>query len=136
MSRQRTFRRGLAVLLAFFALNAFAGGLYAMVGAKAVPVGWLDGSPFSSYFVPGVFLFAVVGGTCALAAIAVLARWSLALELAALAGSIVMVWIAIQMAVIGFVSWMQPATACAGVLILLLVLGLEPRHAVSAWRTR
>src|SRR6185503_7859661 len=33
-------------LLAFGALNAFAGGLYGMSGAPDVPREWLEGSPF------------------------------------------------------------------------------------------
>jgi len=136
MSGRKTLRLGLETLLGFLAINAFAGGLYGMAGAKAVPVEWLEGSWFSSYFVPGLILFAVVGGTCALAAIAMFARWNLALELAALAGSVVIVWLAIEVAVIGFVSWLQPATGCAGVLILLLVYVHESAHSASAWRTR
>jgi hypothetical protein len=45
-------RRALGVLLAFGAINAFAGGYYGLSGAKGVPVEWPDGSPFGSYFIP------------------------------------------------------------------------------------
>jgi hypothetical protein len=41
-------RRALGVLLAFGAINAFAGGYYGVSGAKSVPVEWLDGSPFAN----------------------------------------------------------------------------------------
>ena len=34
-----------------------------------------------------------------------------------------LVWIGVQVAIIGYVSWMQPATAIGGLLILLLALG-------------
>ena len=33
-----------------------------MAGAENVPVEWLQGSPFHSYFIPGLFLFLTVGG--------------------------------------------------------------------------
>ncbi|NLB82118.1 MAG: hypothetical protein GX800_11050 [Clostridiaceae bacterium] len=32
-----------------------------MAGAKGVPGEWLKGSPFSDYFIPGLFLFIVIG---------------------------------------------------------------------------
>jgi hypothetical protein len=122
------FRRNLGVLLAFLAINAFAGGIYAMAGATGIPVDWLDGSPFSSYFVPGLILFVVVGGAFTLAAIALFWGWSLDFELAALAGSVLLVWVTIQLAVIGFVSWLQPATGGAAIAILLMVYGYKYRH--------
>ena len=56
-------RYTLGVLLAFGALNAFGGGYYGMQGAEGVPLEWLEGSPFKDYFLPGLILFAVVGGS-------------------------------------------------------------------------
>lgn len=35
------------------------------------------------------------------------------------AGAIVLGWLAVETAVIGYVSWMQPATTMRGVLVLL-----------------
>jgi hypothetical protein len=57
------FRYVLGSLLAFGALNAFAGGYYGMSGAEDVPKEWLEGSPFDDYFIPGLVLFVVVGGS-------------------------------------------------------------------------
>ena len=53
-------RYSLGGLLAFGALNAFAGGYYGMSGAEDVPREWLEGSPFEDYFIPGLILFLVV----------------------------------------------------------------------------
>jgi hypothetical protein len=36
------------------------------------------------------------------------------------AGTVVLVWIGVQLAIIGYVSWMQPATLLAGVFVLIL----------------
>jgi hypothetical protein len=77
-------RYSLGGLLAFGALNAFAGGYYGMSGAEDVPREWLEGSPFADYFIPGIVLFVVVGGSLLAAAIAVLAGLRLA-RLAAIA---------------------------------------------------
>lgn len=120
-------RRLLGTLLAFLALNAFGGGVYGMGGAPAVPTAWLAGSPFQSYFWPGVVLFAGVGGTLAVVALAVFMRHGAQRGLARFAGSLLLAWIAAQVAIIGFVSWLQPAMALAGLAILAMAEQLPPR---------
>lgn len=110
----------LGALLAFGALNAFAGGYYGLTGAEGVPLEWLEGSIFDDYFIPSLILFVVVGGALMLAAIAVAARSRIAGVAARAAGYIVLFWICVQLAIIGYVSWMQPATLVAGLLIIWL----------------
>lgn len=114
----------LGSLLAFVALNAFAGGYYGMSGAKGVPTEWLAGSPFRDYIIPSLILFVFVGGSFLLAAIAVFARLRIARPAAFSAVVIVFGWLAAQVAIIGYVSWMQPATAIAGFFTLILVWSL------------
>jgi hypothetical protein len=113
-------RLTLGALLAFGALNAFGGAWYGLAGAKGVPTEWLEGSPFSSYFIPSLVLGIVVGGSFLLAAVAVFRRWRSARLLAFGAGAVVLGWLAVQVAIIGYISWMQPTTALAGALILAL----------------
>jgi hypothetical protein len=110
----------LAALLTFGAINAFAGGYYGLSGANGVPLEWLAGSPFSDYFIPSLILFVVVGGVFSFAAIAVFMRSRLARVSAFVAGTVVLVWIGVQLAIIGYVSWMQPTTLLAGVFVLIL----------------
>jgi hypothetical protein len=110
----------LGVLLAILALNAFGGGLYAMTGADGVPVAWLEGSAFATYFVPGIILFAIVGGTALLAAISVFAGRLDADDHAKLAGWTLVIWLVTQLAIVGFVSFLQPATAVLALAILNL----------------
>ncbi len=113
-------RLALGGLLAFGAMNAFAGGLYGLAGAKGVPLEWLRGSPFKDYFVPSLILVVVVGGSLLIAAIAVLARLRRARLAAFAAGVVLLLWITVQIALIGYVSWMQPTTAIGGLLVLVL----------------
>jgi predicted CoA-binding protein len=124
-------RYSLGALLAVGALNAFGGGIYGLTGARAVPKEWLAGSPFRDYFLPSLILFAIVGGAFLVSAIAVFARWRRARLLAAAAGAIVLGWIAAQVWIIGYVSWLQPTTAIAGLLILALA-SLFPGKADSS----
>ena len=119
-SVQNRIRHALGVLLAFVALNAFAGGYYGMSGAADVPREWLQGSPFRDYFIPGLFLFVVIGGSFLFAAIAVFGRLPKARLAAFSAAIIVLAWLAVQVSIIGYVSWMQPATTIAGIIFLSL----------------
>ena len=117
---QTTMRYSLGVLLAFAALNAFGGGYYAMSGAKGVPIEWLNGSLFQDYFIPGLVLFFIIGGAFLIAAILVFGRSRIARVATFTAVIIVFIWLGVQIAIIGYVSWMQPATACVSLLILFL----------------
>jgi hypothetical protein len=125
--RPAAFRYVLGGLLAFGALNAFGGGYYGMAGAEDVPKEWLAGSPFDDYFIPGLVLFVVVGGSFLAAAIAVFGRLRIARTAAFGAGAIVLGWLAVETAIIGYVSWMQPATTIGGLLVLLFAW-LLPRE--------
>ena len=110
----------LGILLAFESLCAFGGGAYGLMGAKAIPAEWLKGSPFHSYFIPSLILFFIVGGSCLTATIAVFSNSRNARRLSFLAGVILLGWIGVQLAIIGFVSWLQPETAVVGIAVLAL----------------
>jgi hypothetical protein len=113
-------RYALGGLLALVALNAAGGGWYGLSGAEGIPTEWLRGSPFRTYVGPSLILLLVVGGSSLAAAIAVLLRRPSAVVLATSAGVILLGWIAVQLTILGYVSWMQPAAAAAGVIILAL----------------
>jgi hypothetical protein len=118
-------RYSLGSLLALLALNAFAGGYYGLAGAEGVPVEWLEGSPFDSYLIPSLVLFIVVGGSALTAAVAVFRKLPEARMTALLCVCIVFTWLITQVAIIGYVSWMQPATAAAAAFILILTILLS-----------
>jgi hypothetical protein len=111
----------LGILLLIVAVNAFGGGYYGMSGAPNVPVEWLRGSPFKTYFIPALILFFGVGGISLIASILVFTNHAVARKMAFYAGVIIMGWLITQVIIIGYVSWMQPATAVAAILILVLV---------------
>jgi hypothetical protein len=115
-SQSSTVRYALEGLLAFGALNAFAGGYNGLSGAQGVPTEWLQGSPFSDYYIPSLILIVVVGGTLFLGALAVFVRFRITRVAAFGAGTVVLVWLVVQVAIIGYVSWMQPTTAVGGLL--------------------
>jgi hypothetical protein len=116
----RLVRYTLRGLLGLLAVNAFAGGWYAMAGAEGVPRDWLEGTAFSTYRVPGLILFAIVGGTAAIAAVSTFAGHPQAAIAARLAGWTLVIWLAAQVSIIGLVSWLQPITMAVAVAILVL----------------
>ena len=119
-STEKLIRYAVGLLLLFIAINAFGGGYYGMSGARDVPIEWLKKSPFQSYFIPGLTLFVVVGGTSLCAAVMVFKRFHYARNTAFVSGIIILIWLSVQIAIIGYVSWMQPTTAIAALLILFL----------------
>lgn len=119
-SSGKLIRFSLGFLLAFAALNAFGGGYYGMAGAEGVPLEWLEGSPFHNYFIPGLILFVVVGGVFLFASVGVFVRFRFARKISFLAVVVVFGWLAVQLSIIGYVSWMQPVTALTAVVILIL----------------
>lgn len=68
-----------------------------------------------------------VGGVCLVVAILVLKRHRFARQAGYVAGSLLLAWIAVQVGIIGYVSWMQPAVAISGILIILLTTQIS-RH--------
>lgn len=116
----RRVRYTIGFLLLFLTINAFAGGYYGMKGAKNIPLEWLDGTPFSSYFIPSLFLFFVIGGICLFATVALFSNHPLGTKIAFLSAVIIILWLLVQVMLIGYVSWLQPATAFIALVIIFL----------------
>jgi hypothetical protein len=136
-STRPAIRYLLGSLLAFGALNAFAGGYYGLAGAEGVPREWLEGTPFNDYFYPSLILLVVVGGSCLVAAAAVFARFRVGRFAAFAAAAVLLIWLAVELLMLGYISWMQPATAAGAFVVLILAWLLPSRAPHSAdWRRR
>lgn len=115
-------------LEAFLAIGALGGGLALMLGPRGenvpLPVSLLEGSPFDSYFWPGLILFTVLG--IGPAVVAILAwrrqRWAPLLTLGV--GTGLLIWLAVQIAIIGYSSNppLQPIYLGLGIAIVLVGL--------------
>ncbi|WBM79141.1 hypothetical protein KIV56_11635 [Cryobacterium breve] len=123
--------RGILIgLLLFGAVSAFAGGILgAFLNGGGIPLTYLEGSPFSSYLVPGLVLGLIVGGTQLLGAIGLLRRAEWALIASVVAGFGMVIWIFVEIAVIRKYSALQTVYFTLGSAQLILVyalLGLAP----------
>ena len=113
-------RTTLIVLEIIIGVAAVGGGVYALTGAAAVPREYLQGTPFRSYFVPGLVLIIVVGGSMLLAATLLLIEASLARIVSLEAGVILIAWIGMQVSLIGYRHWLQPLMGFLGLVIVVL----------------
>lgn len=111
-------------LLLVQGLSGLAGG-FGLIGdptgeALGIPVEWLEGSPFRDYLIPGIVLFVVLGLEPLVVARAVWFGRPWSPPAAGLVGAALVVWIAVQILVIGYQA-RPPLQAVYGTLGVLLV---------------
>ncbi len=123
--------RVLIGLHTIIALNAVGGGIYGLIGAPGVPVAWLQRTPFASYLVPSLILLLFVGGSQAAACLSIATRAPRSRSFSLFAGAVLLGWIGTQVALIGYVSWLQPAVAVAALGNLTLASGLPDQQRAS-----
>lgn len=86
---------------------------------------WLAGTPFDDFFIPGLLLFWVVGGSYLTAGLCLIYQQPWARAAVFFAGATLTIWIIVQIALLGPATWLQPLLLAGG----LFTLGL-------AWRLR
>jgi hypothetical protein len=135
---QGVARRILIVFLWFGAASAFGGAVLAIVANGAgVPLSLLDGTPFTSFLVPGLILGIVIGGTQALAAVALHRAGRSSAMTASVAGFGMVIWVFVELALISEYFWLQGLYFGVGiaqlglVLVLLNVLNPHPQSVAS-----
>jgi len=113
----------------FLGVGAIGGGAALMLGPRGeiipLPISALAGTPFGSYLVPGLILFTVLGvGPLGAAALA-WRRHPIAPLLALGVGLALLIWIAVQIALIGYSSAppLQAVYLVLGFLIAFVGLG-------------
>jgi hypothetical protein len=124
-----SLRWPLLSIAAFLALGAIPAGVgFALRpdgGLVGMPLALLAGTPFDDFRVPGLVLALLVGGSTLAAAVLLAIRSPHAAGAALAAGAVTLGWIAVQLALIGYVSPLQPLVALLGVALVGL-----------AWRAR
>ena len=131
----------LIVLLALLAINAFYGGISLMLAPDGsllkMQPGWLDNSPFNSYFIPGLLLLLMNGVFPAVAIFGLVtknSRWFAWLNIyknrcwgwtfAIYSGIVTNIWIIVQQLM---AEYFILQTIIAAVGLLILVAALLPR---------
>ncbi|MEH7154984.1 hypothetical protein [Neobacillus drentensis] len=128
------------------ALSLVTGDFLLIIGAGAIAVGIMfilkpDGSnlgmtvdllkesPFSDFFIPGLFLMAANGILSIIAALLLFINYRYAGISVMVLGVVMFIWISAQVYWIGWESWLQPAFLAVGLVELLIGFFLEaPFH--------
>lgn len=114
------------VLEIVLSLGAIGGGIALMAGPHGeilpLPVSALAGSPFADYFVPGAILFTILGLGPLGAAFLAGRRHPLAPFLAFAVGAALLIWLVVQIAIIGYSNEppLQPIYLALGVVITVV----------------
>ena len=98
-----------------------------LTNGLGMPLSMLDGSPFTSFLVPGLILLVVVGGTQTLAAVLQIRRRRASLVWMAFAGFTMIIWILVETIVIqgfGLLQAFYFATGAVQIILTLALLGL------------
>jgi peptidoglycan/LPS O-acetylase OafA/YrhL len=128
----------LLLIEALVGLSALGGGYGLLSDAEGLGLeeSWLEGSPFEDYTIPGLFLLTVMGGGGVLAALLTWRRSPLAAPAAVVMGGVLVVWLIVETASIGFQGWQQTVFlfiygVCA---LALIVLGARQWRSVAAMK--
>jgi hypothetical protein len=117
--------RGVLALEVLLSVGAIGGGLILMLAPRGeimpLPLSALDGSPFDTYFVPGLILFGVLGLGPLVAARLAWLRHPLAPAAAFVVGTALIIWVGVEVAIIGYSNEppLQAIYLAVGVAILL-----------------
>ena len=106
--------RILLFLFFFIGLGAVAGSIGVMKEIMPFPEVWLQGTPFHSYFYPGLILCLAVGGSQFAAAFILLWRSSLSNVASLIAGLVLTGWMVGELRLIGFQAPIQGCFVAMG----------------------
>jgi uncharacterized membrane protein len=117
--------KGALALEAVLSIGALAGGVILVLAPRGeilpLPLSALAGSPFDTYFVPGLILFSVLGFGPLVAARLAWLRHPLAPIAALVVGAGLLIWVAVEIAIIGY-SNEPPLQAIYGILGVAILL--------------
>lgn len=118
-------RWALIVVGGFNALSAIGGGIGLLTpGSMGMPVEIIAGSIFPDFVWPAIILLVVIGGTQTLAVVEELRRARWARFWAAVAGIAMLIWIFVELAIMGGYSVLHGIYFVTGLIQVILVLAL------------
>jgi hypothetical protein len=122
------FAKAAVALEMLLSIGALGGGLVLMIAPRGeimpLPLSALAGSPFDTYFVPGLILFGVLGLGPLIAAALALRGHRLAPLAAIGTGATLLAWLAVEIAIVGYSNNppLQPFYLLLGIIISMVGL--------------
>jgi hypothetical protein len=103
---------------------AVAGGVYLLAGARGLPREWLGGTPFRTFFWPGLVLLVAVGGSLLAAAALLVAQAHVGRLVSVEAGVVLLGWSGVLLATVGYRHWLQSLSFALGIAVVVLSFAL------------
>jgi hypothetical protein len=124
----------LSIMVGIVALVALVSGMLLMIHPDGtslnLPLYLLDTTPFSNYFVPGLILFFLVGGTHCAALILNIRNKPGRYNWSIFSGLVLSGWIFLQINMIHTANWLHISFLVLGILIVLLGYQMKGRWVV------
>ena len=137
----KLLRYALGLLQLFIGVSAIAGGAKLVLDPSGaglqIPLHWLVGSPFSSYFIPGLVLLVMIGAGTTLASVFTIFGNRNADLMAVGSGMLLILFITAEVWFIGFRVFLQPLYLILGGVEVALGLRISriKRTADLGWLT-
>jgi hypothetical protein len=136
MSTKKSIVYAVVALLVFQAFNGLSGLLGGFMLIKD-PTGvslhmkmeWLQGTPFSTFLIPGIILFLLNGIGNVIGFWISFKKKANAGSIGAVFGAIMMIWITTQVILIGYKDFLQPLYFSTG--LFQMILGLISRGKIK-----
>jgi hypothetical protein len=126
----------LGLLQVFIALGAIAGGVMFILDPSGAAMGYhlsmLEGSIFSNFFIPGLFLFVVHGLGNLIGAALSFTKNRRAGAVAIALGAILVAWIVIQVSILQALHWLHGLYFSLGLIELILGVLLLRRQSKAS----
>lgn len=139
MNGHSRVKRWLGILQGFIGIGAMFGGFGLIMDPSGVSLGmtiaYLQGTPFQTFLIPGLVLFSVNGlGTLA-ASYFTFKNHRYASYLAMIFGAGLVLWIVIQVVLIGYQSLLQPLYFILGIMEFALGLSFKTQQMQNTNKT-
>ncbi|MBD3386212.1 hypothetical protein GF407_14985 [candidate division KSB1 bacterium] len=114
-------------LMLFQGFSGIGGGIGLILDptgeSMQIPLNWLNGSPFQNYLIPGIVLFVVLGLLPLLILYKLWRKWPYAWYASLLIGIALIIWITVEITIIGYQTQppLQAVYGTAGLLLLILL---------------
>lgn len=134
------FKNSLGLFQILIGLGAMLGGGMLVADptgqALGMSVTWLDGTPFTNYLIPGLTLLLVNGLGTLIGSVFTLKLHQFAGEFALALGTFMILWITIQVSLIGYMNFLQPLYFVVGIVesVFGLLLMRSRASAIPALR--
>ncbi len=128
MRYKKTFSIYLLIIFVLLeGISGLLGGIGLIIdpsgGQIGLPSNWLEGSPFENYLIPGIILVTVLGIFPLVTSMGLISGTRKALISSRLVGYALLIWIAVEIIIVGYQPDPPLQLICGIVGVIILILG-------------